>query len=95
MTPEERLSQIEALFETAARYTVRHEEAISRNEEAIARHEETLTRLDEQIIQTNLRMAELAEIVRELGQYQRESSQRIDQIWEYLMRQNGNGRGSN
>ena len=85
MTPEERLNQIEALFETAAGYTVRHEESINR-------HEEILTRLDEQIIQTNLRMAELAEMIRELGQYQRESREEIRRIWQYLSSQSGNGR---
>ena len=88
MTPEERLSQIERLFETAAGYTVRHEEAINR-------HEEMLTRLDEQIVQTNLRMAELAEMVRELGQYQRESREEIRRIWQYLSSQSGNGRSGN
>ncbi len=53
MTPEERLSQIETLLETAASYIVRQEEPVSRQEER-------LTQLDEQNIQTSLRMAELA-----------------------------------
>ncbi|MGK7881447.1 MAG: hypothetical protein AB4060_15315 [Crocosphaera sp.] len=95
MTPEERLSQIETLLETAASYIVRHEEAVSRQEER-------LNQLDEQNIQTSLRMAELAEMIRQLGQYQQEvlrrvdeSHERIDRIWEYLSSQNGNGRSGN
>ncbi len=88
MTPEERLSQIETLLETAASYIVRQEEPVSRQEER-------LTQLDEQNIQTSLRMAELAEMIRELGQYQRESREEIRRIWQYLSSQNGNGRSNN
>ncbi len=47
-------------------------------------------------------MAELAEIMRDLSQFQRESQERmnrnqeeIQRIWEYLSSQTGNGRGSN
>jgi phage shock protein A len=50
MTPEERLSQIEALFATAAKYTTRHEAAITRQEEAIARQEEAIARHEEVIV---------------------------------------------
>ena len=75
------------MFAIASRYTVLHEEVI--------------TRLDEQILDVNLRMAELADIMAELSRYQRESQARMDRnqeeirrIWEYLSSQSGNGRSS-
>jgi hypothetical protein len=94
MTPEERLSQIEALFATAAKYTVRHEEAIARQEEARVRHEETLERLDNQVIDLNFKLAETVEIMRDLASYQRQSQEEIQRIWQYLMSQNTNGHSS-
>ncbi|GBF79590.1 hypothetical protein [Aphanothece sacrum] len=108
MTPEERLSQIEALFATAAKYTTRHEAAITRQEEAIARqeeaiarheevivrHEETLERLDNQVIDLNLKLAETVEIMRDLAVYQRQSQEEIQRIWQYLMSQTSNGHNS-
>lgn len=87
MTPEERLSQIEALFTTAAKYTVRHEEAI-------ARHEETLERLDNQVIDLNLKLAQTVEMFQELAAYQRQNQEEIRRIWEYLMNQSRNGHNS-
>jgi predicted nucleic acid-binding Zn-ribbon protein len=87
MTPEERLSQIEALFTTAAKYTVQHEKAI-------ARHEETLERLDNQVIDLNLKLAQTVEMFQELAAYQRQNQEEIRRIWEYLMNQSRNGHNS-
>lgn len=88
MTPKERLTQTENLLETAARYIDRHSQMIEQNAEEI-RHLRTS-------------MNEVLQLFSELATYQRQHQAEIQQnqaeiqrIWEYLLRQSGNGYSGN
>jgi ATP phosphoribosyltransferase len=88
MTPEARLSQVEKLLETAARYIDRHSQAIEQNREEIR--------------QLRTSMNEVLQLFSDLAAYQRQNQEIIRQnqeeirrIWEYLLNQSGNGRSGN
>ncbi|AOW98841.1 hypothetical protein BJP34_04685 [Moorena producens PAL-8-15-08-1] len=95
MTPEERLTQVENLLETAARYINRHSQTIEQNQA--------------EITQLRVSLNETLKLFSELATYQRQSQEEIRQsqaeirqnqeeirrIWEYLLNQSGNGRSGN
>ena len=88
MTPEERLTQVEKLLETAARYIKRHSQMLEQNQAEIS--------------QLRVSMNETLRLFSELATYQRQSQEEIRQnqveirrIWEYLLNQSGNGRSGN
>ena len=95
MTPEERLTQVENLLETAARYINRHSQTIEQNQA--------------EITQLRVSLNETLRLFSELATYQRQSQEEIRQsqaeirqnqeeirrIWEYLLNQSGNGRSGN
>ncbi|NEO68087.1 hypothetical protein [Moorena sp. SIO3H5] len=95
MTPEERLTQVENLLETAARYINRHSQTIEQNQA--------------EITQLRVSLNETLRLFSDLATYQRQSQEEIRQsqaeirqnqeeirrIWEYLLNQSGNGRSGN
>jgi chromosome segregation ATPase len=88
MTPEQRLTQVEKLLETAARYIDSHSQMIEQNAAEISQ----LRGLVNDVLQL---FSELAAYQR---QHQAEISQNqeeIRRIWEYLLNQSGNGRSGN
>ncbi|NEO95446.1 MAG: hypothetical protein F6K56_36765 [Moorea sp. SIO3G5] len=81
MTPEERLTQVENLLETAARYINRHSQTIEQNQADIT--------------QLRVSLNETLRLFSELATYQRQSQEEIRRIWEYLLSQSNNGRSGN
>ena len=81
MTPEERLTQVENLLETAARYINRHSQTIEQNQA--------------EITQLRVSLNETLKLFSELATYQRQNQEEIRRIWEYLLNQSNNGRSGN
>ncbi|NEN95661.1 MAG: V-type ATPase 116kDa subunit family protein [Moorea sp. SIO3I7] len=81
MTPEERLTQVENLLETAARYINRHSQTIEENQA--------------EITQLRVSLNETLRLFSELATYQRQNQEEIRRIWEYLLNQSNNGRSGN
>ncbi|NEO03573.1 MAG: V-type ATPase 116kDa subunit family protein [Moorea sp. SIO3I7] len=81
MTPEERLTQVENLLETAARYINRHSQTIEENQA--------------EITQLRVSLNETLKLFSELATYQRQNQEEIRRIWEYLLNQSNNGRSGN
>ncbi|NEO37259.1 MAG: V-type ATPase 116kDa subunit family protein [Moorea sp. SIOASIH] len=75
MTPEERLTQVENLLETAARYINRHSQTIEQNQA--------------EITQLRVSLNETLRLFSELATYQRQSQEEIRRIWEYLLKKRG------
>ncbi|NEO81088.1 hypothetical protein [Moorena sp. SIO4G3] len=75
MTPEERLTQVENLLETAARYINRHSQTIEQNQA--------------EITQLRVSLNETLKLFSELATYQRQNQEEIRRIWEYLLKKRG------
>ncbi len=84
MTPEEKLTQVEKILETVARYTDRHEKAII----ALREQQERLTA---QMAQLSEMFSEFLTVSRQQQETIRQNQEEIRRIWEYLLRQNQNG----
>jgi hypothetical protein len=91
MTPEERLTQVEKLLETAARYIDRHSQTIEQNARDISQlrgaMDETLQLFSELAVYQRQHQAEIRQNQEQIRQNQEE----IRRIWEYLLNQSGNG----
>ncbi|NEO37258.1 MAG: hypothetical protein F6J90_13380 [Moorea sp. SIOASIH] len=102
MTPEERLTQVENLLETAARYINRHSQTIEQNQADITQLRvslnQTLKLFSDLATYQRQSQEDIRQTQQEIRQSQaeiRQNQEEIRRIWEYLLNQSGNGRSGN
>ncbi|WAN69157.1 hypothetical protein BJP36_43140 [Moorena producens JHB] len=96
MTPEERLTQVENLLETAARYINRHSQTIDlRSRYANEQNQADISQLRVSLNETLRLFSELATYQRQSQEDIRQTQAEIRRIWEYLLSQSNNGRSGN
>ncbi len=100
----DRLDRLEAALarfaELTIQNTVRHDEVLTRLEDSASRHDEALTRIEEQTSRNSVaidrltsRVDALTTTTTETLRLVADNSIEIRRIWDYLLRQSGNGRG--
>jgi exonuclease VII small subunit len=88
MTPEERLTQVEKLLETAARYIDRHSQILET-------HASEMSQLRASVNDVLQIFSDLATYQRQQQEEIRQNQEEIRRIWEYLLRKNNNGNSGN